>query len=150
MERNSGFMYLFAVIDWYSRKVMSWELSNTLDTGFCLKGLQAAVKEYGHPAIVNTDQGCQFTSDEGRTYLANVNIRQSMGGRGRWVDNVVIERFWRTIKYEDIYLKSYDNPVELEKRLEAFIKRYNNDRPHQSLNGITHDQIYFEKIRRAA
>jgi putative transposase len=137
-----GFMYLFAVIDWYSRKVMSWELSNTLDTDFCLKGLRRAVAEYGHPEIVNTDQGCQFTSNDWGNYLKGENIRQSMDGRGRWVDNVMIERFWRTIKYEDIYLQSYENPLELEKGIGRFVERYNSDRPHQSLGGHSPDAVY--------
>jgi len=145
-----GFMYLFAVMDWYSRKIMGWELSNTLDTDFCLKGLRRAVVEYGHPEIVNTDQGCQFTSADWRDYLKGESIQQSMDGRGRWVDNVVIERFWRTIKYEDIYLQSYENPLELEKGIGRFVARYNADRPHQSLDGYSPDAVYWGEMRWAA
>jgi putative transposase len=145
-----GFMYLFAVMDWYSRKILSWELSNTLDTDFCLKGLRRAVADYGRPEIVNTDQGCQFTSELWREYLVENGILQSMDGRGRWVDNVVIERFWRTIKYEDIYLKSYENPVELEKGVAEFIARYNDHRPHQSLAGLHPDDVYRGNMKKAA
>jgi len=145
-----GFMYLFAVMDWYSRKILSWELSNTLDTAFCLKGLARAVVAYGCPEIVNTDQGCQFTSELWRDYLVQNGIRQSMDGRGRWVDNVVIERFWRTIKYEDIYLKSYETPVELESGVAEFIVHYNGHRPHQSLAGLRPDDVYSGKLKKAA
>jgi putative transposase len=99
---------------------------------------------------VNTDQGCQFTADAWRDYLSRESIRQSMDGRGRWVDNVVIERFWRTIKYEDIYLKSYENPVELEKGIGQFVERYNADRPHQSLGGFSPNQAYGGKMKQAA
>jgi putative transposase len=145
-----GFMYLFAVMDWYSRKILSWELSNTLDTAFCLSALQRAVAAYGCPEIANTDQGCQFTSELWRDYLVENGIRQSMDGRGRWVDNVVIERFWRTIKYEDIYLKSYENPVELETGVAEFIVHYNGNRPHQSLAGLRPDDVYSGQMKKAA
>ena len=145
-----GFMYLFAVMDWYSRKILSWELSNTLDTDFCLKGLRRAVADYGRPEIVNTDQGCQFTSELWRQYLVENEILQSMDGRGRWVDNVVIERFWRTIKYEDIYLQSYENPVELEKGVAKFIAHYNDHRPHQALAGRHPDDVYGGNMKKAA
>jgi len=145
-----GFMYLFAIIDWYSRKVIAWELSNTLDVGFCLKCLQRAIMLYGPPEIINTDQGCHFTSEGWRECVLKAGIRISMDGRGRWLDNVVIERFWRTIKYEDIYLQSYANPVELEKGIGKFVLRYNTVRPHQSLSGATPDEVFSKAMERAA
>ncbi len=107
-----GFMYLFAIVDWYSRKIIAWELTNTLDVGFCQKCMQRAIMLYRSPEIINTDQGCHFTSEQWRKSVQTAGIRISMDGRGRWLDNVVIERFWRTIKYEDIYLKSYEIQVE--------------------------------------
>ena len=146
-----GFMYLFAVIDWYSRKILSWELSNTLDVDFCLSGLRRAVVIYGAPEIINTDQGCQFTSSSWRDYIQKETTSLiSMDGRGRWVDNVMIERFWRTIKYEDIYLKSYENPLELERGIGQFVDRYNADRPHQSLNNRVPDTVYWSAMKKAA
>jgi len=138
-----GFMYLFAVIDWHSRRVLSWELSNTLDTGFCLRGLQKAIELTGAvPEILNTDQGCQFTSTDWTGRLKELGISISMDGKGCWVDNVIIERFWRSIKYEDIYLRSYENGWELERGIESYMMHYNYDRPHQSLRGATPEEIY--------
>jgi len=146
-----GFMYLFCVMDWHSRKVLSWELSNTLDTDFCLRALNHAVKTTGSvPEIFNTDQGCQFTSDEWTGRLKELGIVISMDGKGRWLDNVVIERFWRSIKYEDIYLKSYENAWELEHGIDAYIMRYNFQRPHQSLEEATPEEIYEGAVRLAA
>jgi putative transposase len=146
-----GFMYLFAIIDWHSRKVLSWELSNTLDTGFCLRTLNQAVELTGTaPDIFNTDQGCQFTSDEWIGRLKELEITISMDGKGRWLDNVVIERFWRSLKYEDVYLKSYENGWELERGIEAYIMRYNSERPHQSLEDATPDEVYGGVVKLAA
>ena len=145
-----GFMYLFAIMDWYSRKVIDWELSTTLDTAFCIRCLKRAIKTSGTPEIMNTDQGCQFTSDDWRVCLEDANIVISMDGKRRWIDNVVIERFWRSIKYEDIYLKSYENPRELEKGIGAYILRYNNFRPHQSLSDATPNEVYSKKVLLAA
>ena len=145
-----GFMYLFAIMDWYSRKIIAWELSNTLDTGFCLTTLNRALKTSGTPEIFNTDQGCQFTSEEWRNALDAAGIVISMDGRGRWLDNVMIERFWRSIKYEDIYLKSYENGLELKDGIHAYITRYNHYRPHESLGDATPDEIYNEKATLAA
>jgi len=141
-----GFMYLFAIMDWYSRKIISWELSNTLDTRFCLKTLNRALKTSGTPEIFNTDQGCQFTSEEWRCALEAAGVDISMDGRGRWIDNVMIERFWRSIKYEDIYLKAYENGLELEKGIQRYITRYNYHRPHESLADATPGEIYSEKV----
>lgn len=138
-----GFMYLFAIIDWYSRKVLAWELSNTLDTDFCLRTLEKAVSVTGTvPEIFNTDQGCQFTANEWIKRLKELGIQISMDGKGRWLDNVVIERFWRSIKYEDIYLQSYENGWELERGIGAYIMRYNTKRPHQALEGATPEEVY--------
>jgi putative transposase len=146
-----GFMYLFCVVDWHSRKVLSWELSNTLDTDFCLRGLEKAVKAAGTvPEIFNTDQGCQFTSDDWTGRLGELGIIISMDGKGRWLDNVVIERFWRSIKYEDIYLRSYENAWELERGIESYIVRYNHRRPHQSLESATPEEIYNGAVKLAA
>jgi putative transposase len=145
-----GFMYLFAIIDWHSRKVIAWELSNTLDVSFCLKCLHRAIMRYGPPEIINTDQGCHFTSEQWRKCVQTAGMRISMDGRGRWLDNVVIERFWRTIKYEDIYLKSYSNPLELEKGVGQFIMRYNTVRPHRSLSGATPEEVFTKQMERAA
>jgi len=146
-----GFMYLFAIMDWHSRKVLAWDLSNTLDTAFCLRTLEQAVELAGvRPEIFNTDQGCQFTSDEWIGRLKELGITISMDGKGRWLDNVVIERFWRSLKYEDIYLKSYENGWELERGVEAYMMRYNFKRPHQSLEGATPDEVYRGVVKLAA
>jgi putative transposase len=143
-------MYLFAVMDWHSRKILSWELSNTLDTAFCLNAMKKAMLTSGGPEIMNTDQGCQFTSEEWIDCLQESGITISMDGRGRWLDNVMIERFWRSIKYEDIYLKSYENAVELEKGISLYIDRYNMFRPHASLEGATPEEIYSQKEQKKA
>ena len=146
-----GFMYLFCVMDWHSRKVLSWELSNTLDTDFCLRSLDKAVAATGVvPEIFNTDQGCQFTSDEWTGRLKQLGIIISMDGKGRWLDNVVIERFWRSIKYEEIYLRAYENAWELERGIESYIVRYNLRRPHQSLESATPEEIYTGTVKLAA
>ena len=139
-----GFMYLFAVLDWYSRKVIAWELSNTLETDFCIRGFKKAVIAAGTvPEIFNTDQGCQFTSDEWIKCLKDEHkIRISMDGKGRWVDNVIVERFWRSLKYENVYLNAYENGRDLEKGIASYIQRYNRIRPHQSLYDSTPDEIY--------
>jgi len=137
-----GFMYLVAVIDWYSRYILSWELSNTQDTGFCLEALEMALKQ-GFPDIFNTDQGCQFTSKSFTGRLLNENIQISMDGRGRALDNIFIERFWRSIKYEDIYVRDYESVRDLEKGLGKYFKFYNEERPHQSLGYKTPLEIHF-------
>ena len=145
-----GFMYLFAIMDWYSRKIIAWELSNTLDTDFCLAALKRALEKFGIPEIMNTDQGCQFTSGEWIKSLQSSGITISMDGKGRWLDNVAIERFWRSIKYEDIYLKSYENARELEHGINDYMHRYNWHRPHQSLENRTPEEIYTGKRALAA
>ncbi len=138
-----GFMYLVAILDWRSRKVLAWEVSNTLDVEFCLRALRLAVAETGTcPEILNTDQGCQFTSDEWIGFLKERGVSISMDGKGAWRDNVIVERFWRSVKYEDIYLRSYGDGRELRRGLEAYIRHYNYRRPHQSLGGATPGETY--------
>lgn len=141
-----GSMYLFAIMDWHSRKIIDWELSNTLDLSFCLACLKRAIKHSGIPEIMNTDQGSQFTSDQWISLLKNNGIIISMDGKGRWLDNVAIERFWRSIKYEDIYLKAYETSRDLARGVESYIIRYNQYRPHQSLNEATPEEIYSGKM----
>jgi putative transposase len=142
-----GYMYLFAIMDWHSRKVIDWELSNTLDLSFCLDCLKRAIKHSGIPEIMNTDQGSQFTSEQWLSFLKDNGIIISMDGKGRWLDNVAIERFWRSIKYEDIYLKSYETAKDLARGIKSYIIRYNQYRPHQSLNEATPEEIYSGKFK---
>ena len=136
-----GFMYLTAVIDWYSRYVLSWRLSNTLDGGFCLEALDEALSR-GQPEIFNTDQGSQFTSREYTGRLEEAGVAVSRDGRGRALDNVFVERLWRSVKYEDIYLKDYEQMPELETGLTAYFRFYDEDRPHQSLDYRTPGEVY--------
>lgn len=143
---QKGFMYLFAIVDWHSRKIIAWELSNTLDAEFCRRCLKRALLLNDSREIMNTDQGCHFTSDKWQKILTDAGVKISMDGKGRWIDNVVIERFWRTIKYEDIYLQSYCSPNELERGMARFMPRYNSIRPHDSLSGQTPEEVYLEKL----
>ncbi len=138
-----GFMYLVAVIDWHSRYVLSWRLSNTLDANFCVETLQDALATGRKPEIFNTDQGAQFTSTAFTQVLLDQDIRISMDGRGRALDNVFVERLWRTVKYEDIYLKDYQSPFALNAGLREYFNRYNTWRPHQSLDYQTPHEVYF-------
>jgi putative transposase len=136
-----GFMYLTAVIDWFSRYVLSWRLSSTLDGGFCLEALDEALSR-GKPEVFNTDQGSQFTSREYTGRLEGAGVAVSRDGRGRALDNVFVERLWRSVKYEDIYLKDYAHVVELESGLTAYFRFYDEDRPHQSLDYRTPGEVY--------
>lgn len=137
-----GFVYLAAVIDWYSRKVLAWRLSNTLDSGFCVDCLEQSLRRYGIPEIFNTDQGCQFTSNT-FTGVLNLNgIAISMDGRGRALDNIFVERLWRSVKHEDVYLKGYVNMPGLQLGLTEYFDFYNTERPHQSLGNLTPIQVY--------
>ena len=136
-----GFMYLVAIVDWYSRYVLAWQLSNTLDGAFCLDTLNAAL-EHGQPEIFNTDQGSQFTAHSFTGRLAEVGIHISMDGRGRALDNIFGERLWRTVKYEDIYLKDYETVPELERGLQDYFYFYNYERPHQSLAYRVPNAVY--------
>jgi putative transposase len=141
-----GFMYLTAVIDWYSRYVLSWRLSNTLDGGFCLEALEEALSR-GKPEIFNTDLGSQFTSREYTGRLEEAGIAVSRDGRGRALDNVFIERLWRSVKYEDIYIKDYEFVPELVLGLTAYFRFYDEDRPHQSLDYQTPGEVYRAGVR---
>ena len=137
-----GFVYLVAVIDWYSRRVLSWRISNTPDTAFCVDCLEQALQRYGNPEIFNTDQGCQFTSESFTGVLKAHGIAISMDGRGRALDNIFVERLWRSVKYEDVYLKGYSNSMELMIGLTEYLVFYNGERPHQSLGNLTPDEVY--------
>ena len=138
-----GFVYLVAIVDWYSRRILAWRLSNTLTTDFCIEALQEALLRYGAPEIFNTDQGSQFTSAEFTGVLKQHGIRISMDGKGCWRDNVFVERLWRTIKYDEVYLKAYDSVSHAKASLGEFITFYNSRRPHQTFAGKTPDMIYF-------
>ena len=141
-----GFLYLVAIIDLYSRKVMSWRLSNSMDTLFCIDGLNEAITTYGTPDIFNTDQGSQFTSTDFTDVLKTNKIRISMDGKGRWIDNVFIERLWRSLKYEEVYLKAYDTPREAKESIGEWMRDYNQDRLHQSLEYQTPDSVYLNSV----
>ena len=130
-----GFLYLVAIIDWASRAVLSWRLSNTLDTSFCVDALEEALARFGRPEIFNTDQGSQFTSATFTDTLRAAGIKISMDGRGRWMDNVFIERLWRSLKYEEVHLKGYADGREARAGIGAWIAFYNTRRPHQALGG---------------
>ncbi len=138
---SAGFMYLIAILDWYSRYVLAWELSNTLDTGFCLEALETALNGR-RPEIFNSDQGVQFTSAAFTQRLEKAEVRISMDGRGRVFDNIFVERLWRTLKYEDIYLKDYQSVVELLQGLNNYFELYNHERPHQGLGYQTPAAVY--------
>ena len=145
-----GFVYLVAVIDWYSRRVLSWRLSNTLDSQFCVDALEDAIAKYGVPEIFNTDQGSQFTSEEFTGVLKREEIQISMDGKGRWLDNVFVERLWRSVKYEEVYLKAYDNVGHARQSLDTYFRFYNEKRRHQSLDRQTPDSVYYQTAARRA
>lgn len=138
-----GFIYLVAVLDWHSRRVLSWRVSNTLTTDFCLDAVREAIARYGTPEIFNTDQGSQFTSSEFTGLLKEHGIQISMDGKGCWRDNVFVERLWKSVKYEEVYLKAYDSVSVAKASLGTYLAFYNTRRPHQSLDGKTPDAIYF-------
>jgi len=138
-----GFAYLVAVMDWYSRKVLSWRLSNTMDTGFCLEALDEAFMFYGKPDVFNSDQGSQFTSSEFIDRLKGKTISISMTGKGRALDNVFVERLWRTVKYGNVYIKGYETIPEAVKGLEEYFEYYNGRRPHSSLGDKCPDMVYY-------
>jgi putative transposase len=141
-----GYAFLIAVLDWYSRRVLSWRLSNTLTTDFCVEAVEEAMRLYGRPDIFNTDQGSQFTSNE-FTGLLNLNgIRISMDGKGCWRDNVFVERLWRTIKYEHVYLHAYASMEDAKDHLKKYLEFYNSIRPHRSLDGRTPEAVYHEEV----
>lgn len=139
---DRGFAYLVAIIDWYSRKVLSWRLSNSMETGFCVDSLEESIRRYGKPEIFNSDQGSQFTSKVFTDVLKRENIKISMDGRGRALDNIFVERLWRSVKYEDIYIKGYASMGDLTIGLTEYFAFYNGERPHQSLSYQTPNQVY--------
>ena len=138
-----GFVYLAAVVDWFSRRILSWKLSITMDVSFCLEAVEEALSMNEKPEIFNTDQGSQFTSEAFTEQLRKNNIAISMDGKGCWRDNVFVERIWRTIKYEEVYLRAYDSAHDARTSLRKYIEFYNQTRPHSSLKGKTPDQIHF-------
>lgn len=138
-----GFMYLVAIMDWSSKKVLAWRLSNTLDTGFCISALEEALYYYGTANIFNTDQGSQFTSTDFTNLLKNNNILISMDGKGCWMDNVFIERLWRSLKYECVYIQEFDRVIGLKTAISNWFEFYNNKRPHSSFNGLTPKEVYY-------
>jgi putative transposase len=147
-----GFVYLVAILDLYSRKVVAWRTNNTLTSDFCVEALQEALMRFGRPEIFNTDQGSQFTAEAFTGVLKAHDVAISMDGKGRWVDNVFVERLWRSVKYEDIYLHAYDSVKDLNAALARYFSFYNGRRPHQSLDQRTPDAVYFAvpELNRAA
>jgi len=139
---RGGFVYLVAIMDWYSRKVLSWELSSSMDSDFCVSALERALRLYPAPEIFNSAQGSQFTSQAFTTVLKQHEVKISMDGKGRCMDNIFVERLWRSVKYEDIYLKDYANVEELRKGLKRYFHFYNEERPHQSFGGATPIEVY--------
>tara|TARA_Y100000588_G_scaffold266617_1_gene281589 strand:- start:39 stop:869 length:831 start_codon:yes stop_codon:yes gene_type:complete len=137
-----GFMYLTAIMDWHSRKVLTWRLSNTLDASFCVETLEEALEIYGKPDIFNTDQGAQYTCDDFINLLKENKINISMDGKGRWMDNVMIERLWRSVKYECLYLQEFDSIKELKNALQNWFVFYNGERPHATFSGRRPNEVY--------
>ncbi len=139
-----GFVYLTAVMDWYSRFVLSWEISVTMDSSFCVSALESAFRRYGRPEIFNTDQGSQYTSNDFTSTVLDNDVLISMDGKGRFIDNIFVERLWRTVKYEEVYLKEYTCVEELIKSLKVYFDFYNNERPHAGLESRTPAEVYWE------
>ncbi len=141
-----GFVYLAAVMDWFSRKVLAWRVSNTMDTAFCVEAVEEALERHGAPDIFNTDQGSQFTSEVFTGLLKEAGIQISMDGRGSWRDNVFIERLWRSVKYEEVYLRAYESVSEARTGIGRYFRFYNAKRPHSSLGGTTPDEFYTKAL----
>ena len=137
-----GFLYLVAIMDWYSRKVLSWRLSNTQDTSMCIEALEEALDRYGRPEIFNTVQGSQFTSIAFTDVLKNNSIKISIDGKGQWVDNVFIERLWRSLKYECVYLNAFRNFKDAQHQLGVWFNYYHDERPHSKLHDLTPSEVY--------
>jgi putative transposase len=142
---SQGFLYLVAIMDWYSRYVLAWRLSNTMDVDFCAEALDEALSK-GKPEIFNTDQGSQFTSEAFTSVLLEQGIQISMDGKGRYLDNIFVERLWRSVKYEEVYLKAYQNGTEARKGIDAYLDFYNQERPHQALGYQTPGQVFKEGL----
>ena len=141
-----GFVYLVAIMDWHSRRVLSWRLSNTMDSDFCVDALEEALGRYGNPEIFNTDQGAQFTSEAFTGILKKANVDISMDGKGRWMDNVFVECLWRSVKYEEVYLKAYESVAEARAGIGTYLEFYNSERRHQGINRKTPDQVYWGSV----
>ena len=141
-----GFVYLAAVVDWFSRRVLAWKLSITMETSFCVEALEEALSKNEKPEVFNTDQGSQFSSEAFTGRLKKEGIRISMDGRGRWRDNVFVERIWKSIKYEEVYLRAYHSVSEARASLARYIEFYNSRRPHSSLKAQTPNQVYFHRL----
>jgi putative transposase len=141
-----GFVYLAAVVDWSTRRVLAWRLSITMEVEFCIEAVEEALAQHGKPEIFNTDQGSQFTSSAFTGLLLENEIAISMDGRGSWRDNVFVERLWRSVKYEEVYLRAYDSVAEARASLGRYLAFYNSKRPHSSLDARTPDQAYFDHI----
>ena len=142
-----GFLYLVAIMDWATRKVLSWRLSNTLDASFCVEALQEAIAKYGKPQIMNSDQGSQFTGSAWITTLTNAKIKISMDGRGRHLDNIFIERLWRSLKQEAVYLHELQDGFQAKRIIDNWIEFYNVEQPHTALDKRTPDNAYFDPIQ---
>ena len=145
-----GFVYLAAVVDWFSRRVLAWRLSITMEVGFCLEAVEEAPAKHGRPEIFNTDQGSQFTSAEFTGLLLDNAIAISMDGKGSWRDNVFVERLWRSVKYEEVYLRAYDSVGEARASIGRYLDFYNRKRPHSSLDARTPDLAYFDHLPQVA
>ena len=137
-----GHMYLIAVIDWYSRKIVGWNLADTLDTIYVIQAVQSAIENNGYPSIINSDQGCQFTSAEYKSFLKDNHITQSMDGKSRWADNIMIERWFRSLKTEELYVNEYASPRALHRAIKTYVDTYNNQRPHEALDYATPSEVY--------
>jgi putative transposase len=146
IQMARGFVYLAVVLDWFSRRVLSWRVSITLEAAFCVEALQDALARHGKPDIFNTDQGSQFTGADFSGVLSNNRIAISMDGKGAWRDNVFVERLWRSVKYEEVYLRAYDSVSEARASIGRYLDFYNRRRPHSSLDGATPDQAYFNSL----
>ena len=142
LPMSRGFLYLVAIMDWHSRYVVAWRLSNTLEAGFCAEALREALG-HGRPEVFNTDQGSQFTSREFTQVLEDSGVKISMDGKGRYADNIFVERLWRTVKYEEVYLKAYGNATETRRELGEYFRFYNNRRPHQALCYRTPAEVFY-------
>jgi putative transposase len=141
-----GFVYLAAVVDWYSRRVLAWRLSITMEAAFCVEALEEALACHGKPDVFNTDQGSQFTGQDFTGVLLKAGVAISMDGKGAWRDNVFVERLWRSVKYEEIYLRAYDTVGEARASIGRYLAFYNGRRPHSSLDRKTPDQAYFDRL----
>ena len=144
-----GFIYLAAVIDWHTRRVLAWRVSISMEVDFCLEAVEEAMARHGKPGIFNTDQGSQFTSAAFTGLLADNGVRISMDGKGAWRDNVFVERLWRSVKYEEVYLRAYDSVAEARASIGRYLDFYNRKRPHSSLGARTPDQAYFDPMPQA-